>query len=252
MFFSKEFKKFKDIKHCFFSRKNGFSKGLYRSLNCGKGSKDNKINILKNLKFVAKNLKLNKKNLILMNQTHGNKIIVVNNKNKKKKKFNSDALITKLKGLGLCVLTADCVPIILYDKNNKTIACIHAGWKGAFSGIIEKTINKLKKMNKQNNIYACVGPCIGKRSYEVDNDLFQLFINKKKNNSLFFTKKKNRKFFFNIRGYVNKKLKDCGTIKIQNLNIDTFADSSNFFSYRRSVKIGEKDYGRCISVISML
>jgi len=252
MFFSKEFKKFKNIRHFFFSRKGGFSKGLYSSLNCGKGSKDRKINIFKNLKYVAKNLKINEKNLILMNQTHSNKLILVNNKNKKNKSFNSDALITKLKGLGLCVLTADCVPIMLYDENNETIACIHAGWKGAFSGIIEKTINKLKKMNNQNKIYACVGPCIGKRSYEVNNDLFQLFVKKQKSNSKFFTKRKNNKFYFNIRSYVNKKLKDNGTIKIHNLNFDTFADSSNFFSYRRSVKIGEKDYGRCISVISLL
>ena len=252
MFFSKEFKKFKNIRHSFFSRKGGFSKGLYRSLNCGKGSKDKKINIFKNLKYVAKNLKINEKNLILMNQTHSNKVIVVNNKNKNNKSFNSDALVTKLKGLGLCVLTADCVPIILYDENNETIACIHAGWKGAFSGIIEKTINKLKKMNNQNKIYACVGPCIGKGNYEVNNDLFQLFTNKQKSNSIFFTKTKNNKFYFNIRSYVNKILKDNGTIKIHNLNFDTFADSSNFFSYRRSVKIGEKDYGRCISVISLL
>ena len=54
MFYSKKFKKFKDITHCFFSKKGGFSKGIYQSLNCGKGSKDNKKNVNKNLSLVSK------------------------------------------------------------------------------------------------------------------------------------------------------------------------------------------------------
>ena len=54
MFYSKNLKKIKKIKHCFFSRKEGFSRGIYKSLNCGKGSKDKKANIKKNLNFVSK------------------------------------------------------------------------------------------------------------------------------------------------------------------------------------------------------
>ena len=116
MFFSKKLSKYENIKHCFFSKKNGFSKGIYKSLNCGPGSNDDKINIKKNLGLVTKKMDLKNDNLILMNQTHSNKVIVVNDENKGQKKFNSDALITKLKGIALGVLTADCVPIILYDE----------------------------------------------------------------------------------------------------------------------------------------
>ena len=57
MFYSKKLKKIKEIKHCFFSRKNGFSKGIYKGLNCGKGSKDKKGNVKKNLDYVAKKMK---------------------------------------------------------------------------------------------------------------------------------------------------------------------------------------------------
>ena len=127
MFYSKKFKKFKNINHCFFSKKGGFSKGVYRSLNCGKGSNDDKKIVLKNLALVSKKMKINQKNLILMHQTHSNKVIIVNKKNKEIKKFKSDAIITKLKGFALGVVTADCVPIILYDSKNDIIACIHAG-----------------------------------------------------------------------------------------------------------------------------
>ena len=119
MFYSKKFKKFKEINHIFFSKKNGFSKGVYKSLNCGQGSKDNKKDIFKNLKYVSDKMLLKKNNLILMNQTHSNKVIEVKKGTLRFKKINSDAIITKTKGLGLGVVTADCVPVIVYDAKNK-------------------------------------------------------------------------------------------------------------------------------------
>ena len=61
MFYSKKFKKFKNINHCFFSRKGGYSKGIYHSLNCGRGSKDNKKNVDKNLNLVAKKIKVDRR-----------------------------------------------------------------------------------------------------------------------------------------------------------------------------------------------
>ena len=163
MFYSKKLKRIKKIKHCFFSRKNGFSKGIYKSLNCGRGSKDNKKNILKNLKFVAKKMSVKKKKLVLMNQNHRNKLVDIKKINYNKK-ILADAMITKLKGVALGVVTADCVPIILYDVKNEIIGCIHAGWKGAYYDIIKETIKKIKKLNSNNKIYACVGPCIAKKN----------------------------------------------------------------------------------------
>ena len=103
----------------FFSRKGGFSKGIYKGLNCGKGSKDNKTNVKKNLKFVSKKIKVKLDNLKLMHQTHSNKVIVINKNNKNSKNFYSDALITNIKGYALGVVTADCVPIILCDSKNQ-------------------------------------------------------------------------------------------------------------------------------------
>ena len=180
MFYSKKFKRFPNIKHCFFSRRGGFSKGIYQSLNCGKGSNDSKKSVNKNLSLVSKKLKINQKKLLLMNQTHSNRVIIIGKRNKNFKKFNSDALVTKINGIALGVVTADCVPIILYDIKNQTIGCIHAGWKGAFKGIIENTIKKFKKLNSKNKIFASVGPCMGEKSYEVDLDFYKKFILKSK------------------------------------------------------------------------
>ena len=75
MFFSKKLQKFKNIKHCFFSRKNGFSKGDYESLNCGLGSSDKKENVLKNLEFVSKNIGCKKGFLVTLNQKHTNEVV---------------------------------------------------------------------------------------------------------------------------------------------------------------------------------
>ena len=249
MFYSKIFKKFKNINHCFFSKKGGFSKGIYKSLNCGKGSKDNKKNVFRNLNLVSKKIKINSKNLMLMHQTHSNKVIIIKNKNVKK--FNSDAIITKLKNTALGVVTADCVPIILYDIKNEIIGCIHAGWKGASSGIIENTGSKFKKLGRKNKIYACIGPCIGKLSYEVDLDFYKKFITIDKKNITYFSKKNKNKKLFDLRKYVGDKLIKLN-VKVEHINHDTFKDKNNFFSYRRSQKLRENDYGRCISVVSLI
>ena len=250
MFYSKKFKKFPNIKHCFFSRRGGFSKGIYRSLNCGKGSKDNKKNVNRNLSLVSKKMKIHKKKLYLMYQTHSNKVIVINKKNQNSTRFNSDALITKLRGVALGIVTADCVPIILYDIKNQIIGCIHAGWKGASSGIIENTVKKFKKISSKNKIFASVGPCIGFKSYEVDLNFYKKFILKSKKNSVYFSKKNKKKKLFNLRKYVNDKLIKLN-VKVDHVNHDTFKEKTRFFSYRRSQKLQEKDYGRCISLISL-
>ena len=249
MFFSKKLKKIKQIKHCFFSRKKGFSKGIYKGLNCGKGSKDKKGNVRKNLSYVAKKMNIERDKLILMHQTHSNKVVEIK-KNNYKKKVIADAMITKMKGFALGVVTADCVPIILYDEKNQIIGCIHAGWKGALLGVIKNTVSKIKKISSSNKIYACVGPCIGKKSYEVDKNFYKMFMAKSRNNRIYFSNKNKTKKLFNLRKFVTNKLVKSN-VKVDQVDRDTFAEKSNFFSYRRSCKLKQKDYGRCISSICM-
>ena len=250
MIFSKKLKKFNCIKHCFFSRKGGFSRGIYRGLNCGRGSKDNKKNIIKNLDYVSKKMKIKKNHLILMHQKHSNNVIEIKKSNYKKKKIFSDAMITKMRGLALGVVTADCVPILLYDIKNNIIGCIHAGWRGAFSGIIKNTIFKIRKINSNNKIYAAVGPCIGKKNYEVDKIFFKKFISKSKKNIKYFSNKNKFKKLFNLRKYVADRLLELNVVT-DHVNYDTFEEKNKFFSYRRSSLLKQSDYGRCISVIRL-
>jgi YfiH family protein len=250
MFYSRNLKKFKKIKHCFFSRKNGFSKGFYKGLNCGRGSKDKKKNILKNLTYVSRKMSIKINKLVLMNQTHSAKVIEVK-KNNYKKIMNSDAIVTKVKGLTLGVVTADCVPVIIYDFKNEIIGCIHAGWKGAFSGIIKNTVNKIKKINSKTKIFASIGPCIGVKNYEVDLIFYKKFLDKSQKNKMYFSHKNKNKKLFNLRKFVADKLIEL-EVKIDHVNHDTFKEKTNFFSYRRSIKLKQNDYGRCISIVHLI
>ena len=252
MFFSDRLKNISNLSHCFFSRKNGVSKGIYESLNCGLGSGDDKKNVIQNINIVSKKMNYKKKLIVTLNQIHSNKVIFINDKTKVRNKIFGDAIVTQLKNIGIAVLTADCVPIFICNPNKKIIGCVHAGWKGALTGIVENTIDKFFELNsKTEDLIASIGPCISQQNYEVDHEFYKQFITQDKNNKYFFIDLNNRKYLFDIRNYINVKLARIGIKNIDNINIDTFSDKENFFSYRRSKNNNEKDYGRCISVIFM-
>ena len=129
------------------------------------------------------------------------------------------------------------------------IAAIHAGWKGAFKGIIKKTLNfMIKKGCTTKNITAAIGPCISVKNYEVKKDFIKKLIKKDEKNKQFFKKIQN-KDFFNLKKYVHFQLKSLDIKKIDIIDKDTFNVKNNFFSARRSISHNENDYGRNISII---
>ena len=252
MFFSKKLKKFENLKHCFFSRKNGVSKGYYESLNCGLGSNDKKENVLKNLDWVAKKITCRKEYLITLNQKHTNQVIHFDSGKSVKNKLTGDAIVSEVKNIGIGILTADCAPIFFYDHKKKIIGCAHAGWKGALNGVIRNTVKKFNELNSNNNdLIAVVGPCINKKNYEVKADFFEKFISQDKNNENFFKKLSSEKYVFDLRGFINKEIYDLNIQNVENIEMDTFSQQEFFYSYRRSRLNREQDYGRCISVILM-
>jgi len=252
MFFSKKLQKFENIKHCFFSRKRGFSEGNYESLNCGLGSADKKENVLKNLELVSKKIGCKKESLITLNQKHTNDVIYFDSDKVVKNKLIGDAIVSKARNIGFGILTADCAPILLYDPQKKIIGCIHSGWKGALNGVIRNTVKKFEELNSNiDNLIAVVGPCIGKESYEVKINFYEKFIAQNLKYEEFFKKTEDEKYIFDLRGFINKKISDSNIKNIENIVMDTFSKKEFFYSYRRSCVDKEQDYGRCISVILM-
>ena len=247
---SKKLSKFQQINHGFFDKKGGKSTGIYKSLNCGVGSSDSKKNVLNNLKIVCKKINCSSKNLILLNQIHSSKFYFINkNYKSKKKKLNGDALITNVKKIALGVLVADCVPILIYDKNLKIISAIHAGWKSVYKEIIKKVVKFLiKKGSNTKNLVAVIGPSISEKSYEVQKDFKDKFLKKDKQSKFFFKIRKN-KTYFGLNKYVYYHLKKLGIKNLEIIKKNTFDPKNNFFSARRSIQNKENDYGRNISVI---
>ena len=249
MITSKKLNKFNGISHGFFNRCGGKSKGIYKSLNCGPGSNDKRINIYENLKIVKSKINNDCKNIILLNQIHSNKFIFINKNYKKKRKFKADAIITNQKKLPIGILTADCVPILIYDKKKNIIAAIHAGWKGAYKNILTRVIKfMLKKDCHIKDIHVAIGPCISQKNYNVKEDFFKKFIKKDKKNTKFFKKRKNL-LYFDLPGYIKSQLKIMKISNIDHINIDTFEYKNNYFSARRSIRLKHDDYGRNISII---
>ena len=227
------------------------SKNIYKSLNCGPGSKDKRSNIKKNLQIVKKKIDAKAKNIFLVSQFHSNKFVYIDEKYKKKKKPKADAIITNQKYLPIGILTADCAPILIYDHKIKMIAAIHAGWRGAFKGIINKVIKfMIKKGCIFENMTAVIGPSISQKNYEVGDDFKRKFIKKNKKNSLFFKSNK-QKLYFDLAKYIHSSLKSINIKHIDILKVDTFDIKNKFFSARRALKLKHNDYGRNISIIML-
>ncbi len=249
MLYSKKLSKETQIKHCFFNRLGGKSKGIYKSLNCGRGSLDNKKHINKNIVIACKKISRSYKKLILLNQIHSNKFFLIQNFKFSKKKLIGDALITDQKKIIIGILTADCAPVLIFDNKLKIISAIHAGWKGAYKGIIQKVIKEFKKRGSESkNLIAAVGPCISQKNYEIQNDFKKKFLKQSKKNKFFFKKIKN-KTYFSLNKYVVSQLKEFGVKKIDIIDQDTYNQKNNFFSARRSLHKNQDDYGRNISLI---
>ena len=244
---SKKLSNFKNIRHGFFNKHGGVSKGIYRSLNCGFGSDDESKNIKKNIDKVCKKIGCNRNNLILLNQVHSNIVHTISKISKKK--LEGDSLITNKKGIALGILTADCAPVFIYDPVNNLISALHAGWKGAYHEIITTTLKKFEsKGSNLKDLIAVIGPCISKKSYEVRKDFLNKFVKRERSNKKFFYKKKD-KMYFSLNDYIKKDFLKYGVKNIEIIRKDTYLISNKFFSARWSTKNNFNDYGRNISVI---
>ena len=247
---------FNKIVHGFFSASGGYSKKPYESLNCSFNNGDDKTNVLKNLEKITKFLNLNQ--LVQMNQTHSNKVVHLQTSNFLKP-IQSDGIVTKMSNVGLCVLTADCSPILFYDNKNQVLGACHAGWKGAINEIIRSTIHEMEKIGStKQNIIAVIGPTIQKKSYEIGIEVAKLIFQTdvfKKNKDVIFDLG-NKKYLFDLPLFIKEKLLLIGIDKIGDVHLDTYANKQ-FFSYRRksheNVKNNDNSFtGRQISIIGLI
>ena len=238
------------IRHGFFTRQGGVSKGMYGSLNCGLGSRDDAESVRQNRALVAETLGVPAGRLLTLYQIHSARAVIVD-KPWNGEAAEADALVTRTPGLAIGTLTADCAPILLCDPQARVIAAAHAGWRGALSGIAEATMAAMEELGaKRERVVAVIGPSISQRAYEVGSDYVDRFLAEEPASETFFmTDESSGEPHFDLSGYVAERLSRAGVGSVSDLGLCTYCDETRLFSYRRSQHHGEEDYGRQISAI---
>ena len=234
------------LRHGFFGRKGGVSTGLYASLNLGQGSEDDVQAIRDNRALVRDAMAADK--LLSCFQVHSAKAVTVTEPWRTRPQ--ADGMVTKIPGLALCILSADCVPVLFADPEAKVIGAAHAGWKGALAGICESTVDAMEALGAERaNICAAIGPAIQQESYEVGPEFRDTFVGEHEWTDRLFKAGRDDRSHFDLTGYVETVLKREGLSQVENLRHDTCAMEEDYFSNRRRNHRGEADYGRNGSVI---
>jgi polyphenol oxidase len=235
----------------FFTREGGVSEGIYASLNCGPGSKDNPEHVAENRRRAAQAFGASTEQLYTLHQIHSADVIVIDKDSDASQRPQADAMVTDRVGVVLGILTADCTPVLFHDPVARIIGAAHAGWKGAHGGIIQRTIEAMQDLGaKPERMRAMIGPTIQQRSYEVGPEFHARFTAEEQHRC-FIASVKAGHFMFDLPGYVTRKLIAAGVTNIENQRLDTCSDPAHYFSYRRTTLHAEPDYGRQLSAIML-
>jgi YfiH family protein len=243
----------KGLRHAFFTREGGVSKGIYATLNGGIGSQDEQAAVAENRSRMASALGVTPDRLLSLYQIHSPDVVVAETAWPRDQRPRADATVTNVPGLALGVSTADCGPVLFADAQARVIGAAHAGWRGAFGGVLEATIAAMEKLGaKRERIVAALGPMIRQDNYEVGPDLIERFRAADTANMRFFAPaEREGHAMFDLPGYARSRLERAGISQVEDLGLCTFADPARFYSYRRSTKLGEADYGRHINAIAL-
>jgi len=164
------------LRHAFFTREGGVSTGIYASLNGGLGSNDDKAHVAENRRRMAETLGVAPSHFLTAYQVHSPDVAVVTKPWTPESRPKVDAIVTATPGLALGVSAADCGPILFADAQARVIGAAHAGWRGAFMGVLESTLAAMETLGAdRTRIVAAIGPLIRQRSYEVGEEFIHRF-----------------------------------------------------------------------------
>lgn len=239
------------VRHGFFTRRGGVSTGLYDSNNVAYGAADDARNVARNRDACAGRLGLGA--LVTLTQKHTVEVIAVDAPWTREHAPVADAMVTARRGVALGVLTADCGPVLLADAEAGVVGAAHAGWRGAFDGILANTVQAMERLGaRKARIVAALGPCIAQASYEVGPEFVARFAARDPALLRFFAPSRRQDHAqFDLAAFVAHCAAEAGVGKVAVDGSDTCAGDARFFSYRRAVLRGEADYGRQLSAIGL-
>ncbi len=200
------------------------------------------------LSLFSNSLGISPKDIALMEQVHSNTVNWLTSSGNKAKK--TDGILTKNKRVFLGVLSADCLPILIFDRKKNICGAIHAGWKGIYSEILKSAISRLKKKGSApNDMLIAIGPCIRSCCYNVSENRIQMFTDKFPNFTDFFIKH-NAKVFLDLPSIAKQQLLEEGipSQNIEDCNLCTSDNNEKFFSFREE----GKNFGEFIGIIGIV
>jgi YfiH family protein len=241
------------VAHAFFTRAGGISTGLYRGLNTGTGSNDSREAVLENRARAARHLGVQPAQLATPHQVHGTEAVIVETVWAPGHGPKADAVVTCRPGVAVGVGAADCGPVLFAEPVAGVVAAAHAGWKGAFAGVLESTIAAMEGLGAARaRIVAVLGPTISADAYEVGPEFMARFVEADRSNDRFFRPSRRvGHMMFDLPAYIVARLEAAGIGAAASVGLCTYADEERFFSYRRATHRGEPDYGRLLSAIAL-
>jgi polyphenol oxidase len=241
------------IRHGFFTRQGGVSDGLFQSLNCGFGSGDAAERVSRNRAIAIDRIGLAADRLLTCRQIHSANVVTADRPWRWDEAPAGDGMVSRIPGLGLGVLSADCAPVLLCDPLAGVVGAAHAGWRGALGGVVEAVVDRMVAIGaKRCQIRAAIGPCIGRESYEVSPEFPRPFLAENPAATAYFAPARRAgHLLFDLAGYVEHRLGRAGIALVLNTGEDTVAGADRFFSYRRACLRGEAHYGRALSAIAL-
>lgn len=231
------------------TRHGGVSKGMYASFNANHYCGDEPDNVRENRSLLCKELGINENRLIVPHQTHNDRTLIINDaflflpsEVRKDMLEGIDAVSTNINNVCVCVSTADCIPILIYDEKNHVVSAVHAGWRGTIQRIVMTNINVLAHTFgiDPSECKAIIGPGISLDAFEVGEEVYETFASKGFDMTEIAKKylskdKQSEKWHINLPLCNKFQLLQAG-LKEENIhlsNICTYSSSNDFFSARR-------------------
>lgn len=241
------------IRHGFFTRRGGASSGIFAGLNCGQGSSDLREAVMMNRARAAQALDLPPEAMACVNQVHSPDVVTVETAEPGLPPLaRADALVTRVPGVALTVLSADCQPVLFADAGAGVIGAAHAGWRGTLAGVLEAVLEAMETLGAQRkDITAVIGPTISQRAYEVGPEFMDAFLAEDPAYDRFFAGGAGDRVQFDLPGLSLHRMRAAGIGAAEWTGHCTYSDPERFYSYRRTVHNGEADYGRLISAIRL-
>ena len=240
------------VRHGFFTRRGGVSRGVYAGLNVGAGSGDDPADVAENQARATAALGLPAGSLSIAYQVHSATVHTAERPFGPERP-QGDGVATGTPGVLCGALAADCAPLLMADPDARVVCAVHAGWRGALSGVIEAGVAAMTGLGaRPERIVAVVGPCIGPASYEVGPEFRDQVTGESPKDEVFFQPGGGDRLFFDLPGYALSRLARAGVVKSEWIGQDTYADADRFYSNRRALHRNEPDFGRLLSAIALI